>query len=175
MPMNTAMVPVVCAIDLPTKRSNSLPLKPYLQATGEGGDDRCAAVAKGRDDKSLRVWRGSAKNMLLHVPRHTRTCTCVHALCHSDRLFCKWLHEAVCKMLGLSDSPESSKATEYRSRAHSQDTSSHYSILDLLHATRRTVLPLYCRHDDRTARAVTTKTVEHANAALLLFRYNYCL
>ena len=41
--MNTAMVPVVCAIDLPTKRNSSRRLRPYLQAIGEE-EDACSLV-----------------------------------------------------------------------------------------------------------------------------------
>ena len=46
--MNTAMVPVVCAIDLPTKRNSSRRLRPYLQAIGEE-----------EDASSLGVWNRS--------------------------------------------------------------------------------------------------------------------
>ena len=47
--MNTAMVPVVCAIDLPTKRNSSRRLRPYLQAIGEEEDASSLVVCNSSE------------------------------------------------------------------------------------------------------------------------------
>ena len=58
--MNTAMVPVVCAIDLPTKRNSSRRLRPYLQAIGEEEDASSLVVCNSSEGGGGEIQEGRA-------------------------------------------------------------------------------------------------------------------